>query len=106
LQVQTAVGSILAELFPGAHFVDASSLVAGSGDITVLIPSNLSLSVLARNDSGANPRIVSDFSELRVKPLIARPAYQGVTYQGAINGGGPLLSLSTASGIIWVKKSK
>ncbi len=106
LQVQTALGSILAELFPGAHFVDASSLVAGSGDITVLIPSNLSLSVLARNDSSANPRIVSDFSELRVKPLIARPAYQGVTYQGAINGGGPLLSLSTASGIIWVKKSK
>jgi hypothetical protein len=81
-------------------------LVAGSGDITVLIPSNLALSVLARNDSGANPRIVSDFSELRVKPLIARPAYQGVTYQGSINGGGPLLSLSTASGIIWVKKSK
>jgi DUF4097 and DUF4098 domain-containing protein YvlB len=106
LQIQTALGSILAELFPGARFVDASSLVAGSGDITVLIPSNLALSVLARNDSSANPRIVSDFSELRVKPLIARPAYQGVTYQGSINGGGPLLSLSTASGIIWVKKSK
>ncbi len=103
LQVQTALGSILAELFPGARFVDASSLVAGSGDITVLIPSNISLSVLARNDSGGNPKIVSDFSELRARTLIAKPA---VVYQGQINGGGPLLTLNTAAGTIWVKKSK
>jgi len=52
LQVQTALGSILAELFAGARLED-SSLVAGAGDITVLIPSNVALSVLARNDSGA-----------------------------------------------------
>lgn len=102
MQIQTTLGSILAELLAGSRLQD-SSLMAGTGDVTVLIPSNLALSVLARNDSGANPRIVSDFSELRARSLIAQPA---MVYQGLINGGGPLLTLNTASGTIYVKKSK
>jgi len=104
LRVQTAMGSILAELLSGARLED-SSLVAGSGDITVLIPSNLALSVLARNESGANPRIVSDFSEVRAQAKtvgFSRP----LVYQGSINGGGPLLSINTAGGIIYVRRSK
>lgn len=103
LRVQTAMGSILAELLSGAQLQD-SSLVAGSGDITVLIPSNLALSVMARNDSGANPRIVSDFSELRAKSIgFTRPP---LVYEGSLNGGGPLLSINTAGGIIYVRKLK
>ena len=103
LRVQTALCSILAELLSGARLED-SSLVAGSGDITVLIPSNLALSVLARNESGANPRIVSDFSEVRSKSIgFSRPP---VVFEGAINGGGPLLSINTAGGIIYVRKLK
>jgi DUF4097 and DUF4098 domain-containing protein YvlB len=107
LQVQTALGSILAELFAGAHLED-SSLVAGSGDITVFIPSNVALSVVARNDSGANPRIVSEFAELRARSIApTRPAsVLPMVYQGSLNGGGPLLTLNTAGGIIYVKKSK
>jgi DUF4097 and DUF4098 domain-containing protein YvlB len=103
LRVQTALGSILAELLAGTRLED-SSLVAGSGDITVLIPSNLALSVLARNETGANPRIVSDFSEVRAKNVgFSRPP---LVYEGSINGGGPLLSLNTAAGIIYVRKLK
>ena len=103
LRVQTALGSILAELLSGARLED-SSLVAGSGDITVLIPANLALSVLARNDTGANPRIVSDFSEVRAKNVgFSRPP---LVYEGSINGGGPLLSINTAGGIIYVRKLK
>jgi hypothetical protein len=103
LRVQTAMGSILAELLAGTR-LDDSSLVAGAGDITVLIPSNLALSVMARNDSGGNPKIVSDFSEVRAKSF--GPSRPAVVYQGAINGGGPLLTLNTAGGIIYVKKLK
>jgi hypothetical protein len=102
MQIQTTLGSILAELLSGSRLQD-SSLMAGTGDVTVLIPSNIALSVLARNDSGANPRIVSDFSELRARSILAQPA---MVYQGTINGGGPLLTLNTASGTIYVKKSK
>jgi predicted membrane protein len=38
-----------------------------AGDITVLIPSNLAVSVMATNQSGGMRRIISDFSEVRVK---------------------------------------
>jgi DUF4097 and DUF4098 domain-containing protein YvlB len=103
LRVQTAMGSILAELLAGAR-VEDSSLVAGSGDITVLIPSNLALSVLARNDTGGNPRIFSDFSEVRAKTAaMRRPP---LVFEGSINGGGPLLTLNTSGGIIYVRKLK
>jgi hypothetical protein len=103
LRIQTAMGSILAELLSGAH-LENSSLVAGSGDITVLIPSNLALSVLARNESGGSPRILSDFSEVRAKGV--GPGRPPLVYEGAINGGGPLLTIDTAGGIIYVRKLK
>ena len=107
LRVQTALGSILAELLSGARIED-SSLVAGSGDITVMIPSNLALSVMARNDTGANPRIVSDFSEVRAQAQARTIGFNRppLVYEGSINGGGPLLSLNTAGGIIYVRKLK
>lgn len=103
LRVSTAMGAIMAEVLAGAHIEDAS-LVAGSGDITVILPSNLALSVRARNDTGGNPRIVSDFSEIRAKSVgFTRPP---LVYEGSINGGGPLMTISTAGGIIYVRKLK
>ncbi|HLH38287.1 MAG TPA: hypothetical protein VKX39_03995 [Bryobacteraceae bacterium] len=100
LKIETAMGSILAELLSGSR-LNNSSLLAGSGDITVLIPSNLALSVVARNDSGASPRIFSDFSELRARPASLR---QAAVFEGAINGGGPVLMLDTSGGVIYLKK--
>jgi DUF4097 and DUF4098 domain-containing protein YvlB len=102
LRVSAAAGSILAELFSGMPLED-SSLVSGAGDITVLIPSNFALSVMATNQSGGGRRgIVSDFSEVRVRnagffqaPLLA---------QGSINGGGPMLTLNVAGGVIYLRK--
>jgi DUF4097 and DUF4098 domain-containing protein YvlB len=103
LHVSTALGSILAELLAGTR-LEESLLAAGAGDITVLIPSNLALSVMARNDSGGNPRIISDFSEVRARiigfslpPLVA---------EGSINGGGPLLRINAAAGTIYLRKLK
>jgi DUF4097 and DUF4098 domain-containing protein YvlB len=102
LRVSTAAGSILAELFSGLPFED-SSLISGAGDITVLIPSNFALSVMATNQSANGKRgIVSDFSEVRVRnaglfqaPMLA---------QGSINGGGPMLTLNVAGGVIYLRK--
>jgi DUF4097 and DUF4098 domain-containing protein YvlB len=102
LNLQTMTGSILAELLAGAR-IENATLMAGSGDITVMIPSNLALSLVARNDSGGSPRIVSDFSELRPKTLMAKPQ---LVYEGSINGGGPLMTINTGSGIIYVRKLK
>ncbi len=103
LHLSTVMGSILAELIAGTHLDDAS-LVAGAGDVTVLIPSNLALSVVARNDSGGNPRIVSDFAAVRSRnigftapPLVA---------EGAINGGGPVLRINVEGGTIYLRRLK
>jgi len=103
LRISTAVGSILAELLAGTHLED-SSLVAEGGDITVLIPSNLAVSVMARSDSGGDPRIVSDFSEIHVRRMgFVKPPIEA---QGAINGGGPVLHLNTAGGTIYLRRLK
>jgi hypothetical protein len=102
LNVQTMMGSILAELIAGARIED-SLLSANSGDVTVLIPSRLSLSVMARNDSGANPRIQSDFSEVPVKFGFSRTP---TLAEGQINGGGPVLRINVGAGIIYLRKLK
>jgi hypothetical protein len=103
LNVQTVMGSILAELIAGSRMED-SLLNASSGDVTVLIPSRLSLSVMARNDSGANPRIDSDFPEVRAKSFgFSRPP---TVAEGQINGGGPVLRINVGAGIIYLRKLK
>jgi DUF4097 and DUF4098 domain-containing protein YvlB len=101
LNVSTAIGNILAELLAGGRLQN-SSLAAASGDITVTIPSNVAVSVMATSETGGIPRIVSDFPEVRGRWLnFARPPLA----EGAIHGGGPVLLLS-GSGIIYLKKTK
>jgi DUF4097 and DUF4098 domain-containing protein YvlB len=102
LRISTAVGSILAELLAGTK-LDDSSLVAGSGDVTVMIPANLALSVLAQNDSGGRPRIVSDFAGIRSNAFgVTQPS----TVEGAINGGGPVLRINVDTGTIYLRRMK
>jgi len=103
LRAVTAAGNIIAELLAGRPLED-SMLSTNAGDITVYIPSNLAMRVLARNESGGAGRIVSDFPEIRVRqdgasiaPLVA---------EGAINGGGPILRLVARAGTIYVRREK
>ncbi len=61
-------GSIMAELVSGGgsgHSMADSILSTNAGDITVLIPSNLALTVQAINESGGSGRINSDFPQVR-----------------------------------------
>lgn len=103
LRAQTAMGSILAELLPGIRMQD-SSLNTGLGDITVLIPSNVAVSVLAFSDGRNRPsRIVSDFPEIQVK-LAAREG--PITAEGSLNGGGPLLRIVANSGAVYLRRQK
>jgi DUF4097 and DUF4098 domain-containing protein YvlB len=105
LRAQTALGSILAELSPGIKLED-STLTSGSGDITVFIPSNVAVSVQALSDRGSRAaRIVSDFSEIRVRPAAAARVGP-VTAEGSLNGGGPLLRITASSGAIYLRRPK
>ena len=103
LRAITAAGNIVAELLSGRP-IQESTLSTNAGDITVYVPSNLAMTVLARNESNGGRRIVSDFPEIRVRqnfgpvmPLVA---------EGAINGGGPLLHLVAGDGTIYVRREK
>jgi DUF4097 and DUF4098 domain-containing protein YvlB len=105
LRAQTAIGSILAELLPGVR-LDDSSLNTGSGDITVFIPSNVAVSVLALSDGRSRPpRIISDFPEIQVKPA-AMASVGPVTAEGSLNGGGPLLRIVATSGSVYLRRQK
>jgi len=101
MNVAAMAGNILAELLNGARMQD-SFLVAGTGDITVLIPSNLAVSVMARNSTGGTPRIVSDFPEIRVTP--SKFFQVPMVGQGSLNGGGPVLNLNVSSGVIYLRR--
>jgi hypothetical protein len=99
LRASTRSGSIVADL-AGKPLKD-STLTTGAGDITVFIPSNLSVTVRAISVSPGGRRIVSDFSEIRTQVL---PAGARVEAQGALNGGGPLLRLTALEGAIYLRR--
>ena len=104
LRAVTDVGSILAEFMNGARLQD-STLSTGNGDITVYIPSNLPLTVRALNESGAKGRIISEFSEIMVRQA-AEAAQEGALAEGALNGGGPVLRLTSTGGTIYLKRQR
>ncbi len=97
VQASTALGGIVAGLLEGA---ESSVFDTGSGDITLLLPSTMQVTIQARNElAGRIGWVVSDFPEMDVmggrwfggRVLMAR---------GSLNGGGPLLRLSASGGVI------
>jgi hypothetical protein len=101
LHATTAMGDVIAQLLRGSAPED-SFLVTGLGDITVFVPSDVGIRILAQIESATSAkRIVSDF-----------PAVKGrmdgalAIAEGAINGGGPLLRLSSAGGAIYIRRQK
>ena len=100
MRASTAAGSILAAL-TAERFAE-SFLNTGAGDITVFIPSNLPVTVRARNETGP-ARIVSDFSEIRIRNV--EPPRVAVA-EGALNGGGPLLQISAIGGTIYLRRQR
>ncbi|HLK63877.1 MAG TPA: hypothetical protein VKU19_10590 [Bryobacteraceae bacterium] len=93
MRVSTSWGSIVANLL-GSRLGE-SYLATGNGDITVVIPSNVGVTIQAQN----NLRIVSDFREIAIR----RQGPQLIA-EGPLNGGGPLLQISGLGGTIFLKR--
>jgi hypothetical protein len=102
-------GSIMAELGAGAgdsgHAMANSVLSTNAGDITVLIPSNLALTIQAVNETGGSGRINSDFPQVRPQPGGMR-GMGPLMAEGALNGGGPLLRVNVVAGTIYLRRAK
>jgi DUF4097 and DUF4098 domain-containing protein YvlB len=93
MRVSTSWGSILADLLGSK--LGESYLATGNGDITVVIPSNVGVTIQAQN----NLRIVSEFREI----VIRRQGPQLIA-EGPLNGGGPLLQISGMGGTVFLKR--
>lgn len=97
-------GSILAQLMAGRPFAD-SLLSTNAGDITVVIPSNLALTIQATNATGGAGRIISEFTQVR--PQTGAPNGGGAAVaEGALNGGGPMLRVNAMGGTIYLRREK
>lgn len=98
MNVSTAMGSIFANLL-GSRLAD-SFLATGNGDITVVIPSGLGVTIRAANQlSDTMRRIVSEYPGIQ----IGRRGTQLVA-EGRVNGGGPLLQINGTGGTIFIKR--
>ena len=98
MRVSTTMGSIVASLL-GGRLAD-SFLATANGDITVLIPSNLGVTIQAQNSMADTlRRIVSDFPAVPVRRQGTR-----IIAEGSLNGGGPLLQISGMGGTIFIKR--
>jgi len=104
LHASASAGSILAELLAGNQLAD-SSLSANAGDITVVIPSTLPVTVEARNESGGSGRIMSDFPQIRLQAS-ANVGGGPAVAEGTLNGGGPILRISVMGGTIYLRREK
>lgn len=105
VRAMTAQGSILAQLMAG-HRIDDSILSTVLGDITVSLPSNIPVTIQARNESAGSRRgIISDFREIRVRNASSDSA-DPVIAEGALNGGGPILRILTSNGIIFLRRQR
>jgi DUF4097 and DUF4098 domain-containing protein YvlB len=100
MRVSTAAGNIFANLLAGG--LQQSFLTTGNGDITVLIPSNLGVTIRAENEMADTlRRIISEFPGIPVRMRGSQ-----VVAEGPINGGGPLLQISGAGGTIFIKRQQ
>ncbi|HWC97679.1 MAG TPA: hypothetical protein VG456_13035 [Candidatus Sulfopaludibacter sp.] len=98
MSVSTAMGSIFANLL-GSRIAD-SFLATGNGDITVIIPPTVGVTIRAANQlSDSMKRIVSDFPSVQV----GRRGTMLVA-EGRVNGGGPLLQIRGTGGTIYLKR--
>ncbi len=95
----TGRGSVIADVIRGRRLED-SFLSTGAGDISVLLPSDMGVTVDAEMSGTQLPgAIISDYPDLRA--VIGRTS---VTARGAINGGGSTLRLRASGGRILIRK--
>jgi DUF4097 and DUF4098 domain-containing protein YvlB len=97
MRVSTAMGNIVASILNAAP---ESYLATGGGDITLAVPSNLSVTIQAENAMADSlRRILSEFPQIQARRLGTR-----VVALGRVNGGGPVLHVSSEDGTIFIKR--
>jgi hypothetical protein len=94
------IAEVISRKITQGQRLEDSFLSTGAGDISVLLPSDMGVTVDAEmSGTQAVGAIVSDYPGLR--SVTGRTS---VTARGAINGGGPTLRLRASGGRIQIRK--
>jgi hypothetical protein len=103
-RLETGAGAIVAKFVTGQH--SDSTLETAAGDITVYLPSDINITVRASIDLANGHNILSDFPGIQVTSEGGQWGPKTVTAEGSLNGGGPLLKVSTTTGDISFRPSR
>ena len=102
---KNAAGTIYVEFIATKGSFTESHLETSVGDVIVYLPPDLPLTVRASIDAAMGHHMVTDFSDVKVTQEGGEWARE-IYGQGAINGGGPLLKISTTAGNIELRRGK
>jgi len=102
---KTAAGPIYAEFTADKGNFSESHLETSVGDVIVYLPPDLPVTVRATIDAAMGHKMITDFPEVKITSEGAEWA-RDIYGQGAINGGGPLLKISTTAGNVELRRGK
>jgi len=103
VNASSGAGSITVEFMGQPGSISESRIETSVGNIRVLLPAGLPVTVQALVDSGQERSIDSDFPELTVKTEQGWGPRETFA-NGSLNGGGPVLRLNTNTGSIQIKR--
>jgi DUF4097 and DUF4098 domain-containing protein YvlB len=105
LHAETGSGPIVATLVRGGSPFGESRLETSVGDIVLVVPPGLGMTIRATVDVARSQGIYQefgDFIKIRTSGGFSREVYA----EGNLNGGGPVVHLHTSTGNISIKKGK
>jgi hypothetical protein len=104
LHAETGSGPIVATLVRGGSPFAESRLETSVGDIVVVVPPGLGMTIRAAVDVARGAGISSDFGDIKIRSSggFSREVYA----EGSLNGGGPVVHIHTSTGNISIKKGK
>lgn len=104
-RAETGGGGIVAKFVASNGEHHDSQLETSAGDITVYLEPSVNISVRASIDVANGHNIRSDFPDIRVSSEGGDYGPKTVTAEGSLNGGGPVLKVTTTTGDICFRRS-
>lgn len=102
---ETSAGGIVAKFVSANGERHDSQLETAAGDITVYLLPSVNISVRASIDVANGHNIRSDFPEIKVASEGGDYGPKTITAEGSLNGGGPVLKVSTTTGDISFRRA-
>jgi len=104
-RAETGAGGIVAKFVASSGERNDSELETSAGDITVYLAPNVNITVRASIEVANGHNIRSDFPEIRVTTEGGDYGPKTITADGSLNGGGPVLKVSTETGDIEFRRA-